>query len=261
MDIRLDGKIALVTGSSKGLGLAMATEFARSGASVVMTARRADVLEEARAGVEAAADGGRVVAFAHDVARAEDCAALHAEATAALGPIDILVNNAGHSARGKFEEVTDESWAMDLDLKLYAAIRLMRLCLPSMRERRAGRVINVLNIGAKAPIPEGAPTVVSRAAGMSLTKTVATEYAQYNVTVNALLVGTIESDQWARRHAAAQDNRAYEDYLAEMGKPIPMGRVGRAEEFAAAACFLASEQAGYITGTAINVDGGKCPVV
>jgi len=138
--------------------------------------------------------------------------------------------------------------------------------MPAMQERRWGRVINILNTGAKAPPAEGAPTAVTRAAGMALTKAMAGEYAPHNVLVNALLVGRIESDQWVKRHAAESAtadgrNRSLDAYYAEMGEAIPMGRVGTAAEFAAVATLLASPEGGYVTGTAINIDGGLCPVV
>ncbi len=260
MEIRLDGRTALITGSSLGLGRAMAERFAEAGANVALVARRAEVLERARAEIAAAATG-RIAAFVCDVTDAAAIERTVAAATEALGPIDILVNNAGTSQRGPFLEITDEVWQQDLDLKLFAAIRFCRLVLPGMKERRWGRIINVLNTGAKAPPPEGAPTAVSRAAGLALTKVLAGECAPHNVLVNAMLVGLIDSDQWVRRHAAEGGRRSYEEFLAEMGKGIPMGRVGRAEEFANLACFLASDAASYITGTAINVDGNRCPVV
>jgi NAD(P)-dependent dehydrogenase (short-subunit alcohol dehydrogenase family) len=178
-----------------------------------------------------------------------------------MGKVDILINNAGTSQRGPFLKVDDALWQHDLDLKLFAAIRLARLALPGMQERNWGRIINVLNIGAKAPPGEGAPTAVSRAAGMALTKVLANEAAKHNVLVNALLVGIIESDQWVRRHAQEQRNITWEEWKAEMGKPVPLGRLGKAEEFAAMALFLCSDHGGYVTGTAINVDGGRSPVV
>ena len=181
------------------------------------------------------------------------------EAERALGKVDIVVSNAGISRHGAFGDITDAMWQDDLDLKLFAAIRLARLAFPGMRERRFGRIINVLNIGAKAPRAGSAPTSVSRAAGMALTKVLAGEGAAHNVLVNALLVGTIASDQWVR--AAEKAGISPEEQLGRMGKDIPMGRVGRAEEFAAMACFLASDAGSYITGTAINVDGGRSPVV
>lgn len=260
MQIRLDGRTALITGSSLGLGKAMGKRFAEAGANVALLARRADVLEETRAEIAAVASG-KVGAYVCDVMNPAQIAATHETAAAELGPIDILVNNVGASRTGRFMEITDEIWQTDIDLKLMSAVRFSRLVVPGMRERRWGRIVNVLNTGAKAPPAGGAPTVVTRAAGMALTKAMSAELAPDNVLVNALLVGLIDSDQWVRRHAAAGDNRSYEDFKAEMGKAIPMGRIGEAEEFANMACFLVSDAASYVTGTAINVDGGRSPVV
>src|SRR5690606_38557427 len=141
----------------------------------------------------------------------------------------------------------------------FAAIRLVRLVWPQMVERRWGRIINVLNIGAKAPRAASAPTSVSRAAGMALTKVLAGEGAPHNILVNALLVGTIATDQWVQR--AKKEGIPVETYLANIGKEIPLGRVGTAQEFANLACFLASDAGSYITGTATNIDGGRSPVV
>ena len=261
MQARLDGKTALITGSSLGLGKAMALRFAEAGASVAIVARRAGVLEQARTEVRAVAKGGKVEAFSCDVSNAADCATLYDDVSKALGPVDILVNNAGTSQRGPFLDISDELWASGLELKLFAAIRLSRLSIPHMQKQRWGRIINVLNIGAKAPPAEGAPTAVSRAAGLALTKAMSKEFAKDNVLINSLHVGIIESDQWVRRHAGQNTEGSYEEFLARMGKPIPLGRVGKAEEFANIACFLASDLASYITGTSINVDGGSSPVV
>ena len=260
MDIRLNGRAAIVTGGSKGLGLAMATRFAASGADVAILARRPDVIEEAKAIIAKTAKG-HVAGFACDVSQADQLEAAFAQVMGAHGKVDIVVNNAGISRALPFMSITDAMWQEDLDLKLFAAIRLTRLAWPQMVERRWGRVINVLNIGAKAPRAKGAPTAVSRAAGMALTKVLAGEGAPHNVLVNALLVGMIVSDQWVRRHAAAGSNEPFEDFIKGLATGIPLGRLGHAEEFAATACFLCSEQAGYITGTAINVDGGNSPVV
>src|SRR6185437_3164185 len=165
MEIRLDGRAAIITGGSKGLGLATAKRFAEAGADVAILARRAEMLEEARTAL--AATGRRIAAIPCDVATAEGVQRGFDGAMAALGRIDIVVNNAGISQAHPFLTVTDEIWQADLDLKLFAAIRLTRLAWPQMQERRWGRVINVLNIGAKAPRPESAPTSVSRAAGMA----------------------------------------------------------------------------------------------
>jgi len=260
MEIKLDGRSALITGGSKGLGLAMALKFAGAGADVAVLARNPDGLAEARKAIQAKAKG-KVAAIACDVAKAADCKRAFEEAVAAFGKVDILVNNAGQSQTGKFETLTDEVWQADLDLKLFAAIRLARLALPGMRERRWGRIINVLNIGAKAPAGGSAPTSVSRAAGLALTKVLANEGAPHNVLVNALHVGLIVSDQVVRQHRAAGTNTPLEDFIKEKGKAVPLGRMGEAEEFANMACFLVSDAGSYVTGASINVDGGRSPVV
>ena len=202
MDVRLDGRTALITGGSAGLGKAMAKSFAEAGAEVAILARRPEVLEEAR-GEIAAVTNGRVAAYACDVTDPAALQRTYEEAASELGRIDILVNNAGTSQTGKFLEITDEVWRADLELKLFAAIRLARLAFPGMCERRWGRIINVLNIGAKAPRGASAPTSVSRAAGMALTKVLAGEAAKHTVLVNALLVGLIDSHQHEVRHRNA----------------------------------------------------------
>lgn len=260
MQLVMKGRRALITGASLGIGLAIGKAFGGAGASVALVARRPEQLDAARREVEKAG-APNVVTISADVSKAEDCARAFAEAEKAFGGLDVLVNNAGTSKTGAFETITDEVWQSDLDLKLFAAIRLCRLAFPGMKERKFGRIINTLNTSAKAPAGGRAPTAVSRAAGMALTKVLAGEGAPHNVLVNALLVGRIESDQWVRRHATETKGRSLEAYYEEMGREIPMKRVGTAEEFANAALFLASDAGSYITGTAINVDGGLCPVV
>jgi NAD(P)-dependent dehydrogenase (short-subunit alcohol dehydrogenase family) len=256
----MTGRNALVTGASLGIGLAIAKSFVGAGGNVAIVARRQEQLDAAKRELEEAGSG-KIAAIAGDVGKAEDCARVFAAAEKALGPLDVLVNNAGTSKTGQFETITDEVWQTDLDLKLFAAIRLCRLAFPGMKARGFGRVINVLNTAAKAPGAGRAPTAVSRAAGMALTKVLAGEGAPHNILVNAVLVGRIESDQWVQRHAHENKGRSIAAYYDEMGKDIPLGRVGTAQEFANMVLFLASDAGSYITGTAINVDGGACPVV
>jgi 3-oxoacyl-[acyl-carrier protein] reductase len=261
MDISLQGRSALITGASKGLGLAMARTFAQAGADVAIVARRPDVLGEARKAIEAAAPGRKVVTVAADVSRVEQVGEVWQQASKALGKVDILVNNAGTSATGEFESITDETWYADMELKLFAAIRLARHALPGMKERRWGRILNVLNTGAKAPSPRGAPTAVTRAAGMALTKVLAGEFAPHNVLVNALCTGILVTEQWERRHQRTAADKDFDTFVSEQGRQVPLGRMGDPQEFANLACFLASDAASYITGCAINVDGGRSPVV
>lgn len=260
MDHRLDGRTALVTGASLGLGRAMATAFYQAGAKVALLARRADPLEEARAAI-AAEPGGAVNAYVCDVTDAAQIEATHAQVVRELGAVDILVNNAGQSQTGAFEDITDAIWQADLDLKLFAAIRFARLTFPGMKARRWGRIINILNTAAKAPPPGSAPTSVSRAAGMALTKVLSGEGAPHNVLVNALMIGSIKSGQIRRAWEASGSNAPFDDFVADAGKRLPMGRMGEAEECANVALFLASDAASYLTGCAINMDGGVSRVV
>jgi NAD(P)-dependent dehydrogenase (short-subunit alcohol dehydrogenase family) len=255
-----EGRNVLITGGSQGLGLATAKCYVEAGANVAILARRAQPLEEARA-MLSRLGGGKVLASTCDVSSIADLERAHAEVVQALGPVHILVNNAGKSQVGAFETVADDVWHADFDLKLFAAVRMTRLVWPGMQAQRWGRVINVLNTYAKAPIGGSAPTSVTRAAGLALTKVLAAEGGPFNILVNALLVGSIESEQIKRRHTANRPDQPYEDYIREFAANIPLKRIGKAEEFGGTALFLGSDAAGYITGAAINIDGGMCPVV
>ena len=182
MQVTMNGRNALITGGSLGIGRAIATRFVESGGNVAIVARRQAVLDEAKDEIQKAG-GGKVVAIAADVGTAEGCQAAFDQAVADLGQVDIVVNNAGTSRRGDFETITDEMWQTDLDLKFFGAIRLARAALPGMKSRKWGRIINVLNTGAKAPPASGAPTAVTRAAGMALTKVLAGEGAAHNLSL------------------------------------------------------------------------------
>jgi NAD(P)-dependent dehydrogenase (short-subunit alcohol dehydrogenase family) len=262
MQIDLSGRTALVTGASMGLGFAMADAFYRAGAKVAILARGTQALDDARTRIAANnVDGAAVVSYVCDVSNPEQIVETHEKLTAELGRVDILVNNAGQSAAMPFADVTDVAWQNDLDLKLFAAIRFTRLVWPHMRSSRWGRIINVLNTAAKAPAANSAPTSVTRAAGMALTKVLAGEGAPDNVLVNAMLIGFIKSDQVRRMHAASDGSQSLEEFMTAAGSRLPMGRMGEAEEVANLALFLASDASSYITGCAINMDGGLSKVV
>jgi len=263
MDLGLKGKVALVTGGSEGIGKAVAKRLAEEGARVVICARRADVLEGAAREIREST-GGEVMPVPADVTRPEDIRALFDQVIATYGRIDILVNNAGTAAAGYFEEVTDEAWMADLDLKLFAAIRCSRLAIPHMKAQGWGRIINVTNLGGKAPGPRSVPTSVSRAAGIALTKALPKDYTRDNILVNTVCIGLIKRGQHQRRweRARAQNpDLTLEDWYAQMGRNVPLGRVGEAEEAADVIAFLASERASYVSGVAINIDGGTSAVV
>ena len=262
MDTSLHGKIALITGGSKGLGFATAKAYFNHGAKVALLARGADELAAAAVALHeltlaekyrASAD---VATFVCDVTDPEAVTRVHRDVVNTLGDVDILVNNAGQSAAKPFLKITDAEWKADLDLKLMAAIRLTRLVWPGMVQRQWGRVINLLNVYAKLPDAGTAPTSISRAAGMALTKVLSAEGAPDNILVNAMLIGLIKSDQIRRQHAASDSSLSLEEFIAKAGARLPMKRMGRAEEAANLALFLASDAGSYVTGCAINMDGG-----
>jgi len=173
------------------------------------------------------------------------------------------VNNAGTSAARSFTEVDDAAWLADLELKLLAAIRCVRLCLPAMRRAGGGRIVNVLNTGAKAPPARSVPTSVSRAGGLALTKALSKELAPDNILVNAVCIGLVKSGQWERRWEKAGRPGTLDEFYARMAREreVPVGRIGEASELASLVAFLVSDQAAYITGVAVNFDGGLVDVV
>ncbi len=257
MDLQLNHRVALVTGGSQGIGKAIALKLAQEGASVVIAARGRELLDQVAQEIRAA--GGTVHAVQADVSHDAQCKMLIEECVKTFGRLDILINNAGTSATGEFESVTDEAWQADFDLKLFAAIRLARLAIPGMKANRWGRIINVTNIGAKQPRAKSMPTTVTRAAGLAFTKALSKEFAPDNILVNTICIGLIKAGQHERK--AAKAGISVEQLYETLGKDIPLGRVGRAEEVANVAAFLVSEAASYVTGSSINLDGGASAVM
>ena len=255
LELGLKGKVAIVTGGSEGMGRAAAEKLASEGVRVAICARRKDVLENAAQQIRQAT-GGDVFAMAIDVRRAADVKSFVDAVVQRWGGVDILLNNAGTSAAASFEKVDDSAWQDDIDLKLMASIRFCRLAVPLMRARGGGRIINVTNLGGKAPNAQGLPTSVTRAAGINLTKSLSKEYAPEKILVNTICIGLVKSGQWERRAKGDLDA-----YYREAGKRVPLGRVGDAEEFGDLVAFLVSERAAFISGTAINFDGGASAVV
>jgi NAD(P)-dependent dehydrogenase (short-subunit alcohol dehydrogenase family) len=259
MDLQLRDKAFLITGGSSGLGRALAEQLVREGArGVALMARGSERLAATAAALRE--DGGDVLEHVGDVRRGEDLEGFVRSAIERWGRIDGLANNAGELAAGAFADHDDATWEDDLALKLMGAVRLTRLALPALRESH-GAVVNTLAVSGKAPDAFTTPTSVSRAAGLALTKALSRELAPEGIRVNAIVIGVIESGQ-LRRYAAdagITPQAYYERMVASSG--IPLGRVGRAGEFADIGSFLLSPRASYITGAAINLDGGLCPVV
>ena len=263
MDYGLKGRVALVTGASEGIGKATATALAGEGARVAICARRPDVLEAAAEEIRVKAEGD-VLVVPTDVSVAEQVEDLIRTVNQTWGGVDILVNNAGTASGKPFEQISDEDWMADLDLKLFGWARIIRGVLPHMKEQRWGRIINLTALAGKAPGANSAPSSVSRAAGIALTKSLSKELAAHNILVNTVCIGVIKAGQHEKRFqagAAQNPGRTLEDHYADMGVNVPLGRVGESAEAAALITFLASERASFITGVAINMDGGASPVV
>ena len=254
MELGLDGKVALITGGTRGIGRAAALRLAAEGAHVVVTARQQVRIDETVAAIDAAGPGG-ALGVAGDANVAEDLDRVLTATLERFGHIDILINNVGTSARSDFLDAEDALWQRDLDNKLMSAIRLSRGAIPTM-PATGGRIINVLSIIGKNPAGGSSPTSVTRAAGLALTQVLSKEFAPRGVLVNAVCVGLIRSGQHDDRWERSGEGTLDEFYAAEAKRRgIPLGRAGEADEVADVIAFLASERASYVSGTAINVDG------
>jgi 3-oxoacyl-[acyl-carrier protein] reductase len=257
MDLGLRGKTALVTAASRGLGRAIAEAFAAEGASLVICARGADALEEAR---DAIADrsGVDVDMVAADVATEEGIARVWQHARDRFGRVDVLVTNAGGPPSGPFGAHEWETWRHAVELTLRSAVELTRLVLPGMKERRWGRILNVTSIAVKQPVDGLMLSNSLRAAVTGFARTLANEVARYGITVNNMMPGYTRTERVEQLNAAtaAREGITVDDVARRIEAQIPMRRLGEPGEFAALAAFLASEQASYITGQSIAVDGG-----
>jgi NAD(P)-dependent dehydrogenase (short-subunit alcohol dehydrogenase family) len=265
MDLGLTDKVAIITGGSEGIGKAAAHRMAEEGARVVIVARRPEVLEAAAKEIEAATKGV-VLPVQGDVAEPETISRVVKTTLDHFGRIDILVNNAGVSMAKPFEAVSDEDWESDFSLKVWGAVRFIRAVIPEMRKVGGGRIINVTNLGGRTPGPSSMPTSISRAAGIAITKGLSKDLAKDNILVNTVCIGLIKSGQHERRHARMKQSnpnltldQVYADSVKNRG--VPLGRVGEAHEAGDVITFLASARASYLTGVAINIDGGTSAVV
>jgi 3-oxoacyl-[acyl-carrier protein] reductase len=257
MDLGLRGKIALVSAASRGLGRAVAEALAAEGASLIICARGMAALEEAGREI-AQRTGAEVEMVGADVATAEGIARAWQHARDRFGRVDVLVTNAGGPPSGPFESHEWDVWQQAVELTLRSAVELTRLVLPGMKDRRWGRILNVTSIAVKQPVDNLMLSNSIRAAVTGFGRTLANEVARYGITVNNMLPGYTRTERVEQLNAAtaAREGVAVEDVSRRIEAQIPMRRLGEPQEFAALAAFLASEQAGYITGQSIAVDGG-----
>jgi 3-oxoacyl-[acyl-carrier protein] reductase len=257
MDLGLRDKGALVAASSRGLGKAIAYELSQEGARVAICARGQEGLE-ATADEIHQATGADVFPVVADVSRSDDCQRLVESAQEHFGAVDILVTNAGGPPAGYLLDLQEQDWHAAVELTLMSAVRLIGLVLPSMRERRWGRIINMTSISVKQPIEDLILSNSIRAAVVGMAKTIATQFAAEGVTVNSICP-TYTLTERVRNLARARAERegiSYDEVLDAYRNQVPARRLGQPEEIAALVAFLASERAAFITGTTIQVDGG-----
>lgn len=258
MDLGLKGKVALLLAASKGLGRASAAALAAEGTLITIGARNRQALEQAAREIQLES-GSRILAVPTDVTKVAELEAIVETTIHEFGRIDILVNNAGGPPAGTLETLGDDQWQAAFELTLLSAVRLIRLALPHMRQAGAGRIINIVSTSVKEPIANLLLSNAIRPGVVGLAKTLSIELAPDNITVNNICPGRILTDR-LRQGSTIKEKIAQgmseTEALSAIAQAIPMKRLGKPEEVGALVTFLASQQAGYITGATIQIDGG-----
>ncbi|MBI3456533.1 MAG: SDR family oxidoreductase [Candidatus Rokubacteria bacterium] len=257
MDLGLKGRAAIVAAASKGIGRACARGLAAEGARVAICARSADELAKTGEAIRAET-GTEVLAIPADVRKAEDIHAVVARTVDAFGRVDVLVTNAGGPPPGLFDQMTDADFQAAFELNLLSTIRMIREVLPHMRRRRWGRIINIQSTSIKQPIDGLLLSNAIRPGVAGLTRSLVNEVSRDGITVNTICPGRILTDR-SRSFLESRAKAAgvpFEEFVKQDTASIPVGRIGQPEEVASAVVFLASERASYVTGVALQVDGG-----
>ena len=253
MDLKLKDKIAIVGGASQGIGFGIALALAAEGAKLAITARREKALHEAAEKIRAET-GGEVLALPADCRRAEDCAAVVTLTTAHYGGLDILVNNDGAPPLGNLISFDDAAWHQAIERNLMYVVRMCRAAVPHMKTRGGGSVLNITAISAIQPIAGFGLSVATWDAVIGYAKTLSLELAAAGINVNTICPGYIETERLQKVFAA--DGQDPNLMRAKLASEIAMQRIGTVEDIANIVAFLVSPRGNYITGTAIQVDGG-----
>ena len=260
MRLGLENRVVIVTGSTSGIGLETARLLAEEGAKVAVTGRREESVERARG------ETGATLGVVADLSEPAAPARLVERVAAELGPVDGLVNNVGVAYQRSFEDLTDADWAELWDLNVMSYVRAIRAVLPAMRERGAGRIVNVSSTAGKRPSGGMPDYSVTKAAVLSLSRLVADLYAKDGILCNAVTPGPTASPAWLADggladQAAALSGKSREEVLVGVAKGRPLGRMAEPDEIASVIVFLLSDRAGYVTGAAWSADGGTVPVI
>ncbi len=252
MDLKLNNKVAIVLAASKGLGKAIATALSAEGAKIIIGSRDEIELNKTAEAIHTLT-GNEVVAIPVDVSDSSQVIRFIQKAAETFGRVDILINNAGGPPFNKFENFDEEAWQKAFELNLLSFARTSRLILPHLQKTGSGRIINIISGSVKAVLANSVLSTSMRMGVVGMAKLMADEFGLYNITVNNVGPGMILTDRL--KHTLPKDTDP-EQALKERAKSIPLGRIGKPEELAALVAFLASEQAAYISGTTIQVDGG-----
>ena len=259
MDLGIKGRSAIVTGGSRGIGRETARQLLEEGARVTICGRKSETLEKARAEL-ANATGGEIQAITADMMKADDVERLVEGAKMRYGGVDILVNNAGQMYSGRFAVMTDAGLKEQLETKLFGFLRAIRLVYPLMKAQRWGRIVNLIGGAGKEPDPYMFGSGITNSGLLNITKSLATEFGEDNVLVNAVCPGWVDTNLWRRNAqglAAELGAESEEEARRRAARKNSLNRFGRPEELANAIVFLCSERASYITGISLNLDGGR----
>lgn len=256
MNLGLQGKNALVIASSQGLGKAIAKKLSEQGVNVMISSREQEKLKDVKKELEQTSKG-RIEYKACNIKDKNEINTLVEKTISEFGSIDLLVNNAGGPPAGTFEEMTDEDWQHAFELNLLSYIRITREVLPHMK-KSGGKIVNIASSSVKEPIPGLILSNTFRTGIVGLTKTLASEFASYNILINTVAPGRIATDRVAflDENAANKQGITKEEIEEKMKKTIPLGRYGEPEEFANYVCFLLSDTNSYMTGQTFLIDGG-----